>query len=254
MFFTAESQAIGLSEKDFEAVNAVNAPTNPRHRLGTRGVTRDGRVFRFAKAGAVDLVAGNVLQSPAIVANHLALTAAAAAIGDKSTTITPGATLGTANQYAEGLLGVDTAPGNGRVYGISGHPAFASATAFLLALENDDPIAVALTTSSRLGLIANPYNGVIQFPITTATGIVAGVAVSAIPAGQYGWIQTWGLASVLINGTPALGAAVVTPSATTAGSVDVITTTNLVVAQMVGNMAQVGVSGKNNFVYLRIAA
>lgn len=244
MNFSGETQAFGINSLEFGATQL--------HPLGTRAADRLGRVYRYVKAGAVDLVAGTVLQSPAIVANHLANTPPAVAVGATSFVYTPGATAGTAQQYADGLLEVDNAPGNGRAYGISSHLAFGSATAFTLNLHPDDPIAVALTTSSRVGLIANPYNGVILFPQTTATGVMVGVAVSAIPAGQFGWIQTWGLCPVLINGTPALGAAVVTPSATTAGSVDVITTTNLVTAQIVGNMAQVGVSTKNNYVFLKI--
>lgn len=219
------------------------------HDLGTRIETDDGRVYRYAKAGAVDLVAGNVLQGPAIVTAHLANTPPAVAIGALSFTYTPGAATGTANQYAGGWLQVDTTPGNGYTYEVSGHAAIASSTAFTLNLK--DPIQVALTTSSRVGLIANPYSGVIQFPVTTATGIAVGIAGYIISATQYGWIQTWGMASVLIAGTPALGAPVMTPS-TTAGSAVVETTTNLVVAQIVGFMAQIGVDGKNNFVNLRI--
>lgn len=232
-----------IGQDDF--VSSSTPAANP----GDRIETDDGRVYRYALAGAVDLVAGNVLQGPAIVTTHLANTPPAVAIGATSFTYTPGGTLGTLNQYAGGYLQIDTTPGNGYTYAISGHPAFALSTAFTLTLK--DAIQVALTTSSRVGLMANPYRGVIQFPVTTATGIVAGVAPYIITAAQYGWIQTWGICSVLIAGTPALGAGVMTPS-TTAGSAVVLTTTNLVVAQTVGYMAQIGVDGKNNWVDLRI--
>lgn len=254
MNFTSESQAIYLSSADVLttiAAGASNNPTNPPHKLGTLGRTRDGRYFRFARAGAVLLVPGNILQSPAIVPNHLGLTAAAAAIGlTTPIVVTPGATLGTLQQYAEGLLGVDTTPGNGFQYGIGGHPAFASATAFNLQLESDDAIQVALTTSSRYGLIANPYNGVIQMPVTTATGVYVGVCVSPIPVAGFGWVQVGGLASPLINGTPALGSTVIAVSATTAGAADIAAAATLITGQPFGRMAQVGVSGKNNFVML----
>lgn len=233
----------GIGQDDFVSSATQN------HDLGTRVETDDGRVYRYALAGAVDLVAGNVLQGPAIVTAHLANTPPAVAIGAQSFTYTPGAATGTANQYAGGWLQVDTTPGNGYTYEVSGHAAIASSTAFTLNLK--DAIQVALTTSSRVGLIANPYRGVIQFPVTTATGTAAGVAPYVITAAQYGWIQTWGPCSTLIAGTPALGAGVMTPS-TTAGSAIVLTTTNLVVAQPVGYMMQIGVDGKNNFVDLKI--
>jgi hypothetical protein len=245
MNFTTEYTAKINGSKDFDSVQRLP--------LGTRAIDRFGRSYRYVKAGAVDLVAGDCIQGPAIAANHLANTPPAVAIGARSFTYTPGATAGAADLYKGGFLQVDTTPGQGRMYGVRTHLAFASATAFTLELEDDDTPRVALTTSSRVGLIKNPYDGVIQFPVTTATGLLVGVAVAAIPASNFGWIQTWGPAAVLINGTPALGAMVVSPSATTAGSVDVITTTNLVTAQIVGRMIQVGVSTKNNAVYLTIA-
>jgi hypothetical protein len=219
-----------------------------RQALGAPAWSIDGRMFKYALVGAVDLVAGNVIQGPAIVPNHLATVTPIVAVGATSFTFTPGNTLGTANQYAGGYLQVDTTPGNGYTYQVSGHAAFASATAFTLNLM--DPIQVALTASSTTGLIANPYRGVIQFPVTTATGSYVGVAPTIISATQYGWLQVGGVASVLISGTPAMGATVMTPSAV-AGSAIILTTTNLVVAQIVGTMGQIGVDTKNNFVNLR---
>lgn len=224
--------------------------TDQRHDLGTPGLTKDGREFKYCLAGAVDLVAGNVIQSSAIVTAHLANTPPAVAAqpnGPQSFTYTPGAATGVANQYTNGFMQVDTTPGNGYTYQVLGHAAIASATAFTLNLT--DSIQIALTTASRVGLLANRYRSVIQFPVTTATGNYAGIAPCVITAAQYGWLQTGGVASVLIAGTPALGAMVMTPS-TAAGSAVILTTTNLVVAEIVGSMSQIGVDGKNNFVNL----
>jgi hypothetical protein len=238
------SEAIAIGQADFVSSSTA------LHKVGTRAVSDDGRVFRYVKAGAADLVAGNVIQSPAIVANHLANTPPAVAANALSFSYTPGATLGTADQYADGFLQVDTTPGNGYTYGIQGHAAFASATAFTLNLK--DPIQVALTTSSRVGLIANQYNGVIQLPVTTATGTLVGVAGYVITAAQYGWVQTWGLCSVLTTGTPALGAMVMGPGTAAGAAQVVVAAGTLIVAQIIGHMAQVGVDGKNNFVHVRI--
>lgn len=224
---------------------------DPLLALGTVGEALNGDKYRYVKAGAVDLVAGNVIQSPAVVVNHLALTPAAAAIGAVSFVAALGATLAAVNQYAEGYVQVDTTPGNGYTYRVLGHAAVLSSGNITLALDPAEPIQVALTTSSRVGLMQNKYSGVIQFPVTTATGTVAGVAPCIIPATKYGWLKTRGLCSVLIAGTPALGAQVMTPSSA-AGSAIILTTTNLVVAQLVGRMAQIGVDGKNNFVDLDI--
>lgn len=214
--------------------------------------TRDGRVFRFARVGAVALVAGTLQQAPGPIANHLAQTPAAAAIGARTVTIsTLGATAATANQYAEGWLQVDTTPGNGIMYGIDNHLANAGSAALIVNLCQDEAIQVALTTSSRVGLIANPYGDVIIAP-TTQTNICVGVPLVAAGIGTYCWLQTWGPCPVLINGTPAVTGYVVNPG-TTAGAVDKWTTAAADVAvQVVGHMMQTGVSTKNNAVYLTI--
>lgn len=225
-----------------------------KHHIATRMRTRDGRVFYYCQVGGSNLVSGNVIQGPATVPNHLANTPPNVVVGATSFTYTPGATLGTVNQYADGWLQIDTAPGNGETYGIASHAAFALSTAFTLNLATDDPIRVALTAAgSKVGLIPNEYRGVIQAPVTTATGTIVGVAPCVITAAQFGWLQTWGTyAGVLTNGTPALGAMVLGVSATTAGSVDIGTAAPLIVSQIMGTMVQIGVSGKNNAVMLRI--
>lgn len=230
--------------------DGFTSSSTPAHPLGSKAYTKDGRVFRYAQAGASDLVAGNVQQSAAPIANHLANTPPAVAAGAYSFTYTPGATAGAANLYAEGYLQVDTTPGNGYTYQVAGHAAITSSTAFTLNLV--DPIQVALTTSSRVGLVHNPYKNVIVNP-TTATAAVAGVAPYIITATQYGWIQTWGPCSTLINGTPGVGIGVVV-SATTAGAVDVAAVAAEINVRIIGHMMQVGVSTKNNFVNLHIAA
>ena len=96
----------------------------------------------------------------------------------------------------------------------------------------------------------NPYKNVIKTP-TTITAKVVGVAGYIITATEYGWLNTWGPCSVLINGTPAITAPVIN-GGTTAGSVDVWTAGAQPTANLVGAMMQVGVSTKYNFVFLEI--
>lgn len=240
-----------LSGGNGAAVDTYGFTTDQKHPLGTMAVSKDGRIYRYAQAGGVTLVPGNLLQGFAKITAHLANTPPAVAIGATSFTYTPGAATGVANQYAEGHLVVDTTPGNGYVYRVSGHAAIASSTAFTLFLDPDDPIQVALTTSSRVGLHGNPWKLVVQCP-TTITARVAGFAVSAMTDSTYGWLQTRGIVAALINGTPAITSPVAN-SATTAGAVDVWTTAAAAVTiTPVGYMMQVGVSTKNNAVYATI--
>jgi hypothetical protein len=173
----------------------------------------------MAKAGAVALVPGTLVQAPAEVTNHQNLTPAAAAIGATQVTVTLGATAATANQYAGGLLVVTVTPGQGYSYEIDSHPAASGSATLVLTLK--DPILVALTTSSRVDLVANEYNGVIINP-TTASSNPVGVAVYPIAIGEYGYIQTGGHANVLADGAVVVGTAVVASNAT-AGAVEALT-------------------------------
>jgi len=236
---TSDPQGIGQALYESSAT--------PKHNIGERAVTSDGRVFRYVKAGGTALVAGNMIQSPARVANHQALTPAATAIGATQVTVTLGATAATANQYAGGLLIVSVTPGLGTQYPIVSHPAAdASAT---LVVTLGVPLTVALTTSSRVDLAANQYGGVIQTPATTLTGTVVGAAPYIIAANEFGWIQRSGLCGVLTGGTPAVGAAVVCPG-DTAGEV-VVDPANAAVV-IVGAMAETGVDGAVKAVMLSL--
>jgi hypothetical protein len=228
--------------------DSFTSSTTQMHKLGTRGYTADGRRFRYAQVGAADTVAGKLYQSAAPIANHLANTPPAVAIGATSFTYTPGNTAGAANLYAEGYLQVDTTPGEGYTYQVSGHAAIVASTAFTLKLV--DPIQVALTTDSRVGLLANAYKNVIV-AATTVTAPAVGVAPCVVGDTEYGWLQTWGPCSALINGTPGVGIGVVS-SATTAGAFDVAAVAAEINVRILGRMCQVGVSGKNNFVFLSI--
>lgn len=235
-----------------DTFNTNIVTTTQRHPLGTPAMSRDGRLFRYGSAGATDLVVGNIVQSAAPIANHLANTPPAVAIGATDFTYTPGATGGAANLYAEGTLMVDTTPGNGYTYRISGHPAITASTAFQLYLDKDDSIQVALTTSSRVGLHHNPYKTVIV-AATTVTAMAVGGVVAIITgngtAENFGWLQTRGPFAGLINGTPAVGTGLVT-SATTAGAVDVAAVAAEINVRIIARAMQVGVSGKNNAIFL----
>jgi hypothetical protein len=241
----------GLTGSSAVGIDTYGFGTTQLHPLGAMAVTKDGRIYRYAQCGDTLLVAGNLVQGIPKVTAHLANTPPVVPIGATQFTYTPGAATAVANQYAEGYLNVDTTPGNGLIYRISGHPAIASATAFLLTLDNDDPIQVALSASSRVGLHSHPQKLVVQCP-TAITARVAGFCVSPIAINNFGWLLTHGPVSALINGTPAITSPVAN-SATTAGAVDVWTTAAAAVTiTPVGYMMQVGVTGKNNLVFATI--
>lgn len=229
-------------------IDPYTSETVPSVPLGAIGYSNDGRKFRYCKNNATNaMVAGDVQQAPAEDTGDQNLTVnVAAAIGSKTVSVAS-ATV-TANQYADGYLAVTGTAGNGLYYKIKSHPA---ATAATLVLNLYDPIKVALTTSSTVDLVANPYNGVIINP-TTASSSIAGVAMTAVAASSYAWIQTGGPGIVTAGAGTALtvGAEVVASNGT-AGSVE--TGADATDAQSIVGVAITGVAaGESGMVMLTI--
>ena len=194
-------------------INPFATETVPQHQLGAIGVTPDGRKFRYAYVGAVALVAGDVVQTPAEVTGNQSRIVAAAAIGATSITTTDTVTT-TANQFTDGYIIVtgEASTGTGHTYRIKSHDVVSAAVA---TFQLYDPIEVALTATTQVDIVANPYRGVIQWP-ATQTGSAIGVAFVAAPLNTYTWIQTGGLAGVLTTGTVAVGANVAASTASAA--------------------------------------
>jgi len=185
------------------------------HNVGEFIRSNDGRSYRYCKAGGTALAAGKLQQGVAEDTGDANLAIAASAADTNTITTTSTVTV-TANQYANGFVVIADDAGEGFIYAIDSHPA---ATAAVVTLTLKDNIQVALTTSTTIDLISNPYDGVIICP-TTLTSTPRGVAVTAMTAAYYGWLQVGGPASVLADGTLTIGLDVVA-SDNTAGAVEV---------------------------------
>jgi hypothetical protein len=210
------------------------------HPLGARGEDVFGRTFRYAVAGAVALVVGNALQSAAQISDHQDMAPSAAAIGDKTITVTPAATAGAKNLYAGGMAIISVTPGLGYAYPIKSHEAITASTAFTINLADGWPVQVALVAAtSKVTLAPSPYKNVIQSPVTTLTGTCVGVCAFPLALAEGGWIGTGGVFGTLIQGTPGVGLCV-GPPASAAGAVAVNSSTN----PIVGTMMDTGEDGK----------
>ncbi len=176
--------------------------------LGTPMVVPDGRLYRYAKAGAAALVAGNLVAQPAIVASHTLdlVVQAAVAVGAKTVPLTLAGTVTTANQYAGGFLYSNDQDGEGMVYKIKSNDAAASVSTCTFTLEPDDTIKVALkATTSECGVRKSSYDSVTIKTAATAIGAIAGVAPVAVTATYYFWVQRSGPAACLAAGTLVAG-------------------------------------------------
>jgi hypothetical protein len=251
--------ALSLSGDPQATAQGLGSPYTPvasggvtpggKHALGTKASDLYGNIYRYAYVNTPALVAGNWVQAPAQVALHQNLAPLAdVAVGATSFTVTLGATAASANQYAGGWAVISGGPGIGLRYQIATHPAALASGTLLLTLNQ--PVDVALTNAaSKVDLQANPYNGVIQNPITTLTGVCVGVATFATPAGSYDWIQTHGVGAALVAGTPGVGLAVVVPG-TAAGACVVDGAASA--TPIVGTMMVTGVDGRCQAVFIHL--
>lgn len=208
--------------------------TTKKHDLGYRWALPDGRVFRYAKNGAVALAAGKLVQAKATqhvsatvgLTNRALLAGTTAAIGATTIKVSIATTMTTtnlppsvANGFAGGLLTVGLGTGLGHSYRIgtsltSAQALYGAGVTNFLTLGLDDPIRVALTTtSSVLTVTKNPYDDVVVARPAAVTGMPLGVtpivvAASTATVPVYFWLQTWGACACYQGGVPTTAAAI----------------------------------------------
>ena len=209
---------------DITADDIYHESTTPMHKVGQMAMDQYGNKYRYVKNGLVALVTGNLLQEPVedTQFDNMAV-ASTAAIGDDHIHVTNGTTTVTAGMFDDGILHVSYEAGIGQIFHIVNHTTATSGLALIFNL--DRPLKIACSTSSKVSVRKNPYNGVIQHPASTQTGGVVGVALYAMTASTatvpvYGWIQSGGEASMLYDdGTDTSnGISGVGPSTSAAGA------------------------------------
>lgn len=203
------TQRISLTNQDARAINSAKL-----HNLGTVCETADGRVYRYALAGASNLAAGLCNNGVATVANHtINAVATAAAVGDRSVNITlAGGTATTAGQYDDGYLHVIDSAGVGSSYRIAGTPVITGSGTGRIQLA--EGIATALTTSSKAALVPSPWSGSVVLAQSVSL-FCNGSNNVAVTAANYYWSQTGGIASILSDGVIAKNAEAINSDAVT---------------------------------------
>jgi hypothetical protein len=209
-------------------------------KLGTRVQVGD-RVFYYAYAGGVALVAGKIVSQAAVAAETNKTVEAAAAAGTYSVTVT---TVAAQLYLAEGYLCVNDAAGEGLMYKIKNSAANAT-TATSTDITLYDPIVTALTTSSEVTMLLNPYYDLDLS--ATITDHIIGIPPIPVTANYYFWCQTWGPCPGLGTASTAVGSLVVPHTTDGALVIQTAYTSNIVGSQMV-----VAVSGEYRPVFLRI--
>jgi hypothetical protein len=207
-----------------------------------------GRVWHYCQAGAATLARGKYNVSATQDAQRVNLSfSVAPAIGDYIVSVTIGTGAATANDYKDGWLVVQDGTGEGRAYPIEGHDAITASTAGKFLLKEPIDTAGALS-ETNVDLIKNLYDDIVISVADQADSPV-GVCNVALTATYYGWVQTYGACSVLMEETIAAGAAIA-PGETTVGSVQTNDGAGEAVLGIMGPHA--GVDTEYTLVYLRL--
>ncbi|MAF43117.1 MAG: hypothetical protein CMI54_02960 [Parcubacteria group bacterium] len=181
--------------------------------LGTR-IIQGEREWRYCENASIALNIAAPLQGAARAhaeQDDDIVCGAAAAAGTDEVSVTSTANLdaspnNTADTFKEGYLIVNDAAGEGQMYKIRTAPALSGTDTSVFKLY--DKLTIALTTSSQLGLIQNPYKNVIA-TAAPLTGKFAGIPLLAITADYFFWSQTKGPAPIVAKEVIALGTPVV---------------------------------------------
>jgi len=211
------------------AQGILDMSATQKYPLGCRFAKNDGRVFRYAKAGAADLVAGNLISAATLggatttAQVDLAIPTEVPA-GSMTIGVTSITTAQVKDRFKDGFVAItdgDAAGAMGDLYAIKGHAACGIDE--LLTLNLYEPTKRVITAAAaKAGVIGNIYNGVIQCA-ATPENIVLGVCPTVVTTLYYCWLQTWGIANVLAGGAIACGLDIVAGPGV--GEVDDVVTT-----------------------------
>lgn len=220
--------------------------------LGTKLEARDGRIWRYCKAGGTQLAAGRMGQSPAIDAKieNEAQTGHTWNIGDLVGTVlvTTGSGLTPAN-LAGGYMVVEDGTGEFNSYKIN--TASWSTEDTVLSITLDEAIRVATDPAdSEISLYPNPWLGIIVAP-TTITGYQVGVTNGVVTADYYYWAQRKGPCAMIVDAgdTVVIGALGGVPGTYgTAGAVGIPAITKAIYGHVMG----IAGAGESALVYLNL--
>ncbi len=183
--------------------------TTQRYVWGTRGMTWDGKVFRYSRSkdtlyagyGAVNGASVDI--SDMLDTNHTATIA----VGDRTVlfTVTSGATYDGGAIAEDELVGAQYVVGHGSAATteqrtVIGNTGIAASTTGTIMIEVDYPFALEHTTGFN-ELPLNPYGYLLKPNNTIAS--VMGVPNITATTGQNLWIQTWGLCWCVPGGADA---------------------------------------------------
>jgi len=188
-----------------------------KHQLGTKGISADGRVYRYAQNAGTEIGPGLLCVAPDITALHEDVAVNTFAVGDTTLTVTIGATAIVAGEYEEGFVNIVDETGQGIMYGIANCPAHAGTGDVIVRLS--EPVRVAAAAATTVTLIRNKYRD-LRVSDVNQIDMPVGVMNVTLAADYYGWLQVKGPCSILVDGNDTTAGNYITNGDTTAGAVE----------------------------------
>lgn len=204
-----------MTDQDARSISSVkNGPE-----LGQLAQTSDGRIYRYAKAGASNLAAGKLTVNADLDTDVVNKTIAATYSSGVQTVSINAAGAVSADYAAGGYLTVNDDTGEGISYLVNSNTVTSGAAASTIQLA--EPTMTALTISVSEGtLTPHPYDGVV-ISATDQADMPTGVPNVSVTAAYYHWEQTGGICSVLYDEAVTRGQAL-TIGTGTAGAVEAL--------------------------------
>jgi len=230
LHLTAPSYPKGiiLGDKSQPLQSIYEQSSTQNYHLGTKLMYDDGRVFRYALNGAVDLSKALMASSAATESKWFEIAQATSGtsveIGDQEiiVDITTGSSKAE-NAWADGSLVVNKSTGLGDIYKVlASKLVTGDDTKVRVLLET--PIRTAWAAGSEITVMLNRWYKTVVFA-TTRVAVAAGVPLIDVTAAYYYWAQTGGDCPMLVDAgdTLVLGGPVGEPGTHgTAGGVGVV--------------------------------
>ena len=202
--YAASDFLVGKGSSSYGTVDPFTSGASQLFPLGSK-LLYGNTTYRYCKMGSGAVTAGKCVTHAASIAHHFDLTpTAGVAAGETAISVETAGTDITLNQYAGGYLYVNDAAGEGQMLRIRSNPAHDHSDDASIVITTYDDLATAITTSSRVTLIADPLSALIVQAATT-TGATMGVTVVDMAASHFGWMAVSGPQAVLTSGTLVVG-------------------------------------------------
>lgn len=202
-----------------EAQDVRETSTTKQHPLGTRGFTNDGKVYRYAKAGATALDPGKLCVNADLDTNVTNKTVARTTAAGATSVIVDAAGTVVQDAYVDGTFTINDATGEGINYRVTGNTGVTGAGEITVFLAT--PLKVALTIDvSEYTLSVNPWDTVV-ISATDQADMPVGIPNVTVAIGSYAWLQTRGSCAGWADEAVAKGLAL-TIGTGTAGAIEAL--------------------------------